>query len=214
MAIVFILISIIVFVQLRGNRYKRRLAEKENENLQLKLKELQNEVYDDKSNLESLLKENNEISDRLQYIITNHLEVLQGMLAKEITKRDDLAEAYDSLVESIHKDKEKFLDLIRENYSVVNPDFLKYLEDKELTESEINFVCLYCLGLRGKEVGQFLGIKGYYNISTKIRKKLGLDSNNTNLRNYILDLFHNPLRSSLEPGDRSRLSLDYIDRGA
>ncbi len=62
---------------------------------------------------------------------------------------------------------------------------MKYLEAHGLTEREIDFVCLYALGLRGKDIGNYLDLARHYNISTEIRKKLGLDTNDTNLGPFI-----------------------------
>ena len=44
---------------------------------------------------------------------------------------------------------------------------------------------IYALGLRPKEIGDYLGSKRYYIVSSKIRMKLGLDKNGTNLGAFI-----------------------------
>ena len=70
-------------------------------------------------------------------------------------------------------------------FSATHPEFIKYLENKGLTEYELNYACLYALGLRGKEVGEYIKVKRHYNISSDIRKKLGIDEHDTNLGIYI-----------------------------
>lgn len=56
---------------------------------------------------------------------------------------------------------------------------------------EINYLCLYAIGLRGKEVGNYIQIKRHYIISHEIRKKLGIDEHETNIGLYIRKLMRN-----------------------
>ena len=65
---------------------------------------------------------------------------------------------------------------------------MSYLESKGLSEYEINYVCLYAIGLRGKEVGEYIQLKRHYNISSEIRHKLGINEHETNLGIYIRNL--------------------------
>lgn len=69
-----------------------------------------------------------------------------------------------------------------------HPDFIKYLERHNLTEWEIEYCCLYALGLKGKEVGTYIKLRSHYNISSEIREKLGLGETDTNLGIYIRKL--------------------------
>ena len=71
--------------------------------------------------------------------------------------------------------------VIQGNY----PAFIKYLQDKGLTEKEIDFCCLYTMGLKAVHIGQYLGTTNIYNISSSIRKKLGIDEYRTNLDKHI-----------------------------
>lgn len=65
---------------------------------------------------------------------------------------------------------------------------MKYLDEHGLTESELNYVCLYAIGLRGKDIGEYIQIKRHYHISSDIRKKLGLKEDDTNLGLHIRNL--------------------------
>lgn len=71
-----------------------------------------------------------------------------------------------------------------------HPDFIKYFESQGLTTDEINYVCLYAIGLNGKEVGMYMDKKGHFNTSSLIRKKLGLNKHQTNIGIYIKRLLH------------------------
>ena len=69
-----------------------------------------------------------------------------------------------------------------------NPAFIEYLEKCGMTPEEINYACLYVIGLTGKEVGSYIQLKRHYHISSDIRRKLGLDPKDTNLGIYLRKL--------------------------
>ena len=62
---------------------------------------------------------------------------------------------------------------------------MAYLEQHGLSVDEINYLCLYAIGLRGKEVGEYIQLKRHYVISHEIRKKLGIGEHETNIGLYI-----------------------------
>jgi hypothetical protein len=80
------------------------------------------------------------------------------------------------------------MDSTRLAFKASHPKFIKYFEDHNLTDEEINFICLFALGLRGKEVGEYIKNKRHYNLSSAIRKKLGIDEHDTNLGIYVRKL--------------------------
>lgn len=70
-------------------------------------------------------------------------------------------------------------------FQVSHPVFIQYFEEHGLTESEINYVCLYAIGLKGKEVGIYIKKPSHVNMSSAIRKKLGIDKHETNIGIYV-----------------------------
>ncbi|MDE6740731.1 MAG: hypothetical protein K2J58_00185 [Muribaculaceae bacterium] len=66
--------------------------------------------------------------------------------------------------------------------------FFINFEDHGLTESEINYVCLYAIGLRGKDVGAYMKKRSHVNMSSDIRRKLGIDRHETNIGIYVRKL--------------------------
>lgn len=72
--------------------------------------------------------------------------------------------------------------------SVTAKRFIKHLEDRALNEWEINYCCLYALGLKGKEIGEYIQLKSHLNNSSDIRKKLKPGEHDTNLGTYIRKL--------------------------
>lgn len=91
-------------------------------------------------------------------------------------------------LEKLLSDRESFLQSTRLSFAFSHPGFLSYLKGCGLTEEEIGICCLYGMGLHGKEIGTYLGHKGYYNYSSRIRRKLGLDSHGQHIDGYLRDI--------------------------
>ena len=67
-------------------------------------------------------------------------------------------------------------------------EYCDSLKEKGLTEWEIGYCCLYTLGLKGKDIGEYIQKKRHYIISHEIRHKLGLTEHDTNIGIYLRDL--------------------------
>lgn len=170
-------------------RDKELTAEKlqlEADNLRLELTQLEEEH----TRLTSLLDDRKEMEAPMQEAIRMRLEMLNSLLAKEITDNDAYAKPYREWIDSIRSDRKAFMDSTRIAFCASHPKFIRYLEEHELTEDEINYVCLYALGLRGKEVGEYIRLRRHYNVSSDIRKKLGIDEHSANLGPYIRKLLN------------------------
>mgnify|MGYP003312242070 CR=1 FL=1 len=73
-----------------------------------------------------------------------------------------------------------------EHNSVLRP--VHYLKERHLTNNEISYCCLLAIGLKGKEIGTYINVRRHYSTSSTIRKKLGMDSHETNLSLKIKEL--------------------------
>lgn len=160
---------------------EQRQHELETANLKLEISRLESE----QENLKALQREQSELAKPIQDVIKKRLNLLNGLLAKEITQNDSYAEPYNKWIETIHNDKKKFMGSTRLAFAASHPKFMEYLERHGLSTDEINYLCLYAIGLRGKEVGEYTKIKRHYIISHEIRKKLGIDEHETNIGLYI-----------------------------
>lgn len=191
------------------SKTKRMMAEKENQNLKLAQDNLRKEkekaelecdkktlesanlkleicqLERERDNLREYQKEQSELAKPIQDIIKIRLDMLNSLLAKEITNNEIYAKPYIKWIESIHNDKKEFLNSTRLAFTASHPQFISYLEQHGITTEEINYLCLYAIGLRGKEVGEYIQLKRHYNISSEIRKKLGINEHETNIGLYI-----------------------------
>lgn len=153
----------------------------ETENLKLEISKLESE----RDNLKELQSKLSELEKPIQDVIKIRLDMLNGLLAKEITNNESYAKSYNKWIETVRNDKKKFMDSTRVAFVASHPKFMEYFELHGLSTDEINYICLYAMGLRGKEVGEYIQTKRHYIISHEIRKKLGIDEHETNIGLYI-----------------------------
>lgn len=154
------------------------------ENLRLKIVQLENES----ESLKEVLEKQKDLAKPIEDAIKIRIEMLNGLLASRITDNDSYAEPYDTWKDQIIQDKDEFMNTTRLAFKASHPKFIEYLEQHGLSESEINYVCLYAIGLRGKEVGEYMQLKRHYHISSDVRKKLDIDEHRTNISIYIRKL--------------------------
>lgn len=170
---------------------RRIEAEKEkSEQVCARLREEIGQLREERDSLADALKEKKEMPAPIQDILISRLHMLNGLFAKEITGDRKHAKEYEKHIELIDKDRRKFTASIREAISASYPGFMTHLEKCGLTSEEIDHACLYAIGLKGKEVGDYTGQKNHYNISSRIRSKLGIDEHQTNLSLYITKLMN------------------------
>lgn len=154
------------------------------ENLRLKIEQLE----DESASLKEVLNKRKDLAKPIEEAIKIRIEMLNGLLAAQITDNKAHAKSYGDWRDKLIQNKDEFMNTTRLAFKASHPRFIEYLEDHGLTESEINYVCLYAIGLRGKEAGEYIQLKRHYNISSEIRSKLGLSEHNTNIGIYVRHL--------------------------
>ena len=199
---------IILLLLLRSNRIRKdlahqraRTAELENEklkteniNITLRAENLAHRVEmleSESESLKALIESQDELPPEVEHVIQERIEMLNALLAGYITANDQYETPYDTWVKGLTDDTEAFMNTNRLAFQASHPRFIRYFEDHGLTTDEINYVCLYALGLRGKEVGNYIKKPGHVNISSTIRRKLGIDRHETNISIYVRKLLQN-----------------------
>ena len=193
-ALALLSISGFIYYRYRISRSKRIIAEQENtrlrleqENLGMRISQLESES----EHLKNLLSSQEELAGPIAEAVRIRIEMLNGLLASQIAKNETYTQPYSSWVEEILKDRNAFMDSTRLAFKVSHPKFVQHLESHGLTEWEINYCCLYALGLKGKEVGTYIKMRSHYNVSSNIRVKLGISEHDTNLGIYLRKLLTN-----------------------
>lgn len=156
----------------------------EAENLAHKVEALENES----DSLKALIETKDELPIEVQREIKVRIEMLNSLLASYITNNDQYEKPYEGWIKELTDDKDEFMNSNRLAFQVSHPRFIQYFEDHGLTTHEINYVCLYAIGLRGKEVGNYMNKRSHVNTSSAIRKKLGIDKHETNIGIYVRKL--------------------------
>lgn len=156
----------------------------EAENLANRVANLENE----RTQLKELIDSQKELPSEVQEAIKVRIEMLNAMMAEYITDNEKYGQTYESLIKDLTDNTEEFMNSNRLAFQASHPRFIQYFEEHGLTVGEINYVCLYAIGLKGKEVGSYIKKRSHVNISSGIRKKLGIDRHETNIGIYVRKL--------------------------
>lgn len=189
-----LLVGIVVTLYLiaRSQRLKKDLAVEKARNAELenlKLRDAVAELEKTRDSLaESLKNQDNGLSEEVRQTVRTRIEMLNSILASQISANDRYEKLYESWAETLLPDTAGFMNSNRLAFEASHPAFIRKLRDAGLTNDEINYACLYALGLNGKEVGNYMQRRGHVNVSSGIRKKLGLDQHATNINIFIRKL--------------------------
>lgn len=171
-------------VEKRNLQLENEKKDLEMENMGHQMESLKNEC----ESLKAIMNSHEDIPQAAKETIRIRIEMLNSLLARYITDNDRHSEPYEAWLRDMTDNREKFMNSNRLAFRASHPRFITYLEEHGLTVDEINYVCLYAIGLNGKEVGNYMKRPGHVNISSAIRRKLGLGKNDTNLNIHILRL--------------------------
>ena len=126
--------------------------------------------------------------DQAMAVIRERLSVLDKIIASRISSDEKLYRSSEEELDVMMADREEFLRSTKILFEENHPKFTACLEAKGLTDWEIGYCCLYTLGLKGKDIGEYIQKKRHYIISHEIRQKLGLDEHDTNISIYLREL--------------------------
>lgn len=178
-SLVLIIVALMGLVLFLRNRY--RIGSIEKENYILRCAQLENEKY----GLEKILEDSGSMMEQMRSVLMGRLAVLNSFMVADIDKTGRAEMRARKELEKLLGNREAFISSTKEIYEVSYPDFIRSLKERQLTDLEISYCCLYAIGLRVKDVGNYMSTSTHYNVNISIRKKLGLDSNATNLDIYI-----------------------------
>ena len=167
-------------------RFKMNLKEKEKYRLQCL------QIEQERDNLSQLLDiRKEELSEDAQSALTKRLSLLNRFFIAHITNNESFNSKLHQEMEALIANRDTFMESTRLSFVASHPQFIQHLEAHGLTEWEINYCCLYALGLKGKEVGTYIKMRSHYNVSSDIREKLGISEHDTNLGIYLRKLLAN-----------------------
>ena len=174
------------------NLIRKRLKKSRVENAQLLrekalYEQMYNEVVAERDALNEMIA-NNTIKEEAMEIIKKRLGVLNTIIVSHLSAKDtDIKRANEEL-ERLIANRNDFIKSTRLTLEENYPHFFAYLHDKGLEEFEIDFCCLYAIGLKGKEIKAYTNLTRHYKDSSEVRQKLGLSESDTNLSNFLQKL--------------------------
>lgn len=172
------LLAAAFIILLIRSRLKRRTEEKE------RYADMYESTLTERDTLSEML-EVQSLPEETGKIISQRLEVLNSIITSYISERDADIKKAESNLERLIADRDAFITSTRVTMEMSHPSFFNYLREKGLTDWEINYCCLYLIGLKGKDIGDFINLKRHYSYGSIIRQKLGLTENDTNLSLHL-----------------------------
>ena len=171
---------------------RKRLLVSRNRNILLEsekalYEQMYNEVVAERDALNEMIV-NNTIKEEAMEVIKKRLGVLNTIIVSHLSAKDtDIKRANEEL-EHLIANRNDFIKSTRLTLEDNYPHFFAHLHDKGLEEFEIDFCCLYAIGLKGKEIKAYTNLTRHYKDSSEVRQKLGLSESDTNLSNFLQKL--------------------------
>ena len=181
-----ILLAIILFIRhrLKVNRMEKTIAEQETEKYRL----LYLQMEEERDNLTNLLAQSEELSPEIKTAVVKRLELLNKFFTAFITNNSDIDRTASKEMEELLANKDTFMVSTKLAFAGSHPKFIKYLEEQNLSEQEIEICCLYAIGLKGKDIKAYTNQSRHYHQSADIRHKLGLSESDTNLSIFLREM--------------------------
>ena len=148
------------------------------------------EVLSERDSLNDMLT-NSSIREDTMTIIRKRLEVLNAIVVSHLSDRESDSKRANEQLQNLIANREVFIKSTRLTLEENYPHFFAYLHEKGLEEFEIDFCCLYAIGMKGKEVKAYTNLNRHYKDSSEVRQKLGLVESDTNLSNFLQKLLKN-----------------------
>lgn len=167
---------------------RERIACLENHNLKIEQENLIHrikELSEEKEELSEIIQSSQRLPGKVLDIVTDRFKALNRILAERLSDPDEGNLDDNTETARLLSNRERFMQETHEAFKITNPAFIRYFEEHGLTYDEINYVCLYAIGLKGKDVGAYLQRRGHVNTSSAIRKKLQIDKHETNIGKYV-----------------------------
>lgn len=169
---VIMLASMMIVGRIKRMRRERLLEEEKHR------QELQhyNRLYDEAQNEIERLKKarrNAKIGESVRSLVDERLNVLNRFVAANIS--GSFTKAASEELNSLMSDRSYFLESTRMSFVIAHPEFLSFLKKSGLTDTEISYCCMYCIGLNGNEIAGYLQKPSMYNASVTLRRKLSID---------------------------------------
>lgn len=161
----------------------RRMQKYNGENLELvkRYKELLSENNEMKKTLETNASEN----VRRVTLMMDRCKLLDVLISDYINNNGQIGIHASKAISRTIGDRNNFLFSLKLYFELLYPKFRNLLKERGLDEREIMISYLYCIGLSGKGILNYVESPNHYNECVAIRAKFGLTEHNTNIGPYL-----------------------------
>lgn len=121
-------------------------------------------------------------------LVQDRMKLLNKCISQNMTDSEDKSERINAEIAKTYQSRKQFMADLMKTFSVTQPKFINTIKAKNLTDEQIQICCLYALGLRGKDIINYISRSSHYNQASEIRAILGLTTHDTNLSKYIISL--------------------------
>ncbi|MBR5841212.1 MAG: hypothetical protein IKY64_01180, partial [Bacteroidaceae bacterium] len=159
--IVVIILSLLIIARyrLRMKTAESELAKQEKE----RYMQLYTQMEQERDTLTELLEQNKGLDQAARDALLGRIALLNRFFMANITNNPDASRKVDKEIDALLKNKEEFMTSTRMAFAGSHPHFIKHLERCGLNEWEMGYCCLYALGLKGKEIGEYIQMKSHFN---------------------------------------------------
>ena len=185
---IIITVSAIFFLLICKISYDLRQKLKTRNNEIRIFRENYSNLEKEKAALAKVISDNPPVDSQSMQVLNDRLSLLNKFFAAEITSDSDIDRKACNELSRLVADRDRFMYTTRMTFAAAHPNFVRYLESKGLSEWQIEYCCLYTIGLKGKDIGNYIKKKRHYIDSSEIREKLGLGEHDTNLGIYLRTL--------------------------
>lgn len=174
LVIILLVLVIIVLIALFALRlYRNRCLTIEDQ--QAQLVDQYEKALSEKKRLKSIIAKST-LNESMKKVIEERLNILNKFIVSGISGMD--MEKSLGELKFFLENNELFLKSTVMSFELTHPGFISFLNKKGLTDWEVGCCCLYCIGLNGNEISNYLNVKYFYKSSSIIRKKLGIGAMN------------------------------------
>ena len=190
------ILTILVFLVFAFRETHKRLLSATEEKVRMQIeKERVEKLYSDaliERDALSKMAEATAPNPEMKLVIKERLALLNKVIASYITDSSSANKEANAQIEMLVSNREAFLESTRKSFEAGHPRFMAYLRSCGLSDWEVNYCCLYLVGLNGKEIGEYINLKRHYTYGSVIRQKLGLGEHDRNLANHLKNMLENP----------------------
>jgi len=183
--LISLLLIYYIFVSIRKYLEKSRL----HRNLKRRTERVYREAQEEKDILKDIKSNSVGLGDATEKIIRKRLSALEKLLKESVGHDSESISSHLDRLEEVTSARKEFIFSTAFGFACSHPNTMSWLISKGLSDSEIVYCAMFLIGMNNKEISSLISSGNGYNLSSSVRKKLGLTSHDTNLNLFLRQKF-------------------------